>query len=43
MISTEEETVNPGEVHYNPMGKEHTLMNKGKEELTFFAVVAEHH
>ncbi len=39
----EVETVNPGEVHYNPMDKEHTLMNNGQEDLTFFAVVAEHH
>lgn len=39
----QEEIVNPGEVHYNPMDKEHTLLNKGKEDLTFFAVVAEHH
>ena len=39
----EEETVLPGQVHYNPMGKEHTLMNKGTEDLTFFAVVPEHH
>ena len=39
----QEETVKPGEVHYNPMGKEHTLMNNGKEDLTFLAVVAEHH
>ncbi|MCI6160248.1 MAG: cupin domain-containing protein [Prevotellaceae bacterium] len=37
----EEEKVLPGEVHYNPMGKEHTLMNKGEEDLVFFAVVSE--
>ena len=39
----EKEVVNPGEVHYNPMDKEHTLMNCGQEDLTFFAVVPEHH
>jgi len=39
----EVEVVNPGEAHYNPMGKEHTLMNNGTEDLIFFAVVAEHH
>lgn len=38
----EEEVVLPGEVHYNPMGKQHTLMNKGTDDLTFFAVVPEH-
>ena len=38
----QEEVVLPGEVHYNPMGKQHTLMNKGSEDLTFFAVVPEH-
>lgn len=38
----QEEVVLPGQVHYNPKGKEHTLMNKGTEELTFFAVVPEH-
>ena len=39
----EEEIVLPGQVHYNPMDKQHTLINKEKEDLTFFAVVAEHH
>ena len=39
----EVEELGPGEVHYNPMGKEHTLMNNGTEDLTFFAVVPEHH
>lgn len=38
----EEEVVLPGEAHYNPMGKQHTLMNKGTDDLTFFAVVPEH-
>ena len=38
----EEEIVMPGEVHYNPMGRQHTLMNKGEEDLMFFAVVPEH-
>lgn len=39
----QEEIVNPGEVHYNPMNKQHTLLNRGSEDLVFFAVVAEHH
>jgi len=39
----EEEILLPGQVHYNPMNKQHTLINKEKEDLTFFAVVAEHH
>ena len=39
----QEEVVMPGEVHYCPQGKEHTLKNKGTEDLTFFAVVPEHH
>ena len=39
----QEEIVNPGEVHYNPMDKQHTLLNRGSEDLVFFAVVAEHH
>lgn len=38
----QEEVVLTGQVHYNPKGKEHTLINKGTEELTFFAVVPEH-
>lgn len=35
----EEEVVMPGEVHYCPLGKEHTLINKGTDDLTFLAVV----
>lgn len=38
----EQEILRPGDVHYCPMGKEHTLMNKGSEDLMFFAVVPEH-
>lgn len=38
----EEFTLLPGEVHYCPMGKEHSLINNGTEDLTFFAVVPEH-
>ncbi|MBR2101274.1 MAG: cupin domain-containing protein [Prevotella sp.] len=34
-----EETVLPGQVHYCADGQCHTLMNKGTENLTFFAVV----
>ena len=36
-------TLLPGQVHYCPMGHSHSLMNKTKEELQFFAVVPEHH
>ncbi|WP_296095814.1 cupin domain-containing protein [Alloprevotella tannerae] len=36
-------TLLPGQVHYCPMGHGHSLMNKTKEELQFFAVVPEHH
>lgn len=43
IYENEEEVVHPGEVHYNPMGKQHTLKNNGSEDLTFFAVVPEHH
>ncbi len=39
----EEEVVMPGQVHYNPQGRQHTLINRGTEDLTFFAVVPEHH
>ena len=36
-------TLLPGQVHYCPIGHSHSLMNKTKEELQFFAVVPEHH
>ncbi len=39
----EVETLKPGDVHYCPIDKEHSLMNKGTEDLTFFAIVPEHH
>jgi mannose-6-phosphate isomerase-like protein (cupin superfamily) len=39
----QEEIVMPGEVHYCPQGKQHTLKNCGTEDLTFFAVIPEHH
>ena len=39
----EEEVVTPGQVHYNPLGRQHTLINRGTDDLTFFAVVPEHH
>jgi len=38
-----EETVLPGEVHYCAKGASHSLQNRGTEDLTFFAVVGEHH
>ena len=38
-----EETLIPGQVHYNPMGKQHTLINRSQQDITFFAVVPEHH
>lgn len=31
-----------GDVHYCPMGEEHSLINDGNEDLKFFAVVPEH-
>lgn len=32
--------VNPGETHYCPKGRSHSLVNTGSEDLLFFAVVA---
>lgn len=34
------EPVNPGEVHYCPKGRAHSLQNTGNEDLIFFGVVA---
>lgn len=31
-----------GDVHYCPMGQEHSLINDSNEDLKFFAVVGEH-
>ncbi len=31
-----------GDVHYCPMGQEHSLINDSDEDLKFFAVVGEH-
>ncbi|MGN0141116.1 MAG: cupin domain-containing protein [Roseburia sp.] len=36
-----EETLVPGECHYCPKGHTHSLINSGKEDLLFFAVVPE--
>lgn len=35
------ETLIPGDVHYCPKGKKHSLQNHEDEELEFFAVVPE--
>ena len=37
----ETERVAPGICHYCPKGHSHTLINDGKEDLVFFAVVPE--
>ena len=34
-----EETLTAGEAHYCPKGHAHTLINRGTEDLIFFAVV----
>lgn len=36
-----EETVDAGKCHYCPKGHTHSFTNNGKEELVFFAVVAQ--
>lgn len=38
-----QEIVTPGQVHYCPQGSSHALCNEGSEDLTFYAVVPEHH
>ena len=35
-------TLKKGDVHYCPMGSEHSLINDSNEDLKFFAVVGEH-
>lgn len=42
LFNGEYETVAPGICHYCPKGQEHSLINDGKEDLIFFAVVPEH-
>ncbi len=37
----EMESVGPGDCHYCPKGHSHSLLNQGKEELMFWAVVPE--
>lgn len=34
--------INKGDVHYCPMGNEHSLINDSDKDLKFFAVVGEH-
>ena len=34
-----EETVHAGDAHYCPKGHAHTLINRGAEDLIFFAVI----
>ncbi|MCI8552055.1 MAG: cupin domain-containing protein, partial [Lawsonibacter sp.] len=38
----EYEAVSAGSVHYCPKGHEHSLINDGQEDLTYFAVIPEH-
>lgn len=38
-----EETLQPGQAHYCPMGHSHSLINRGDKTLKFLAVVPEHH
>ena len=38
-----EEDFTVGQMHYCPMGKGHTLINKGETDLVFIAIVSEHH
>lgn len=40
LIDGGEERVRAGECHYCPKGHTHSLINDGKEDLTFYAVVA---
>lgn len=37
----EEEVVTAGNAHYCPKGHSHTMINKGTEDIIFFAVVPE--
>ena len=39
ILEGEEEILHPGQCHYCQKGQSHTLMNKGTEDLVFFAVV----
>lgn len=42
LFNGEYEKVEAGLCHYCPKGQEHSLINDGKEDLIFFAVVPEH-
>lgn len=37
------ESFKAGDVHYCPMGHAHAMYNDGNEEVTYFAIVGEHH
>ena len=39
VLDGNEEKVSAGECHYCPKGHEHCLINRGKKDLVFFAVV----
>ncbi len=41
LLDGKEEILPPGSCHYCKKGQSHTLMNKGGEELHFYAVVPE--
>ena len=37
------EKVKAGDVHYCPMGHSHAFYNDGPDNLSYFAIVGEHH
>lgn len=39
ILDGEPESLGPGQCHFCPEGHEHTLVNDGTEDLSFFAVV----
>ncbi len=41
ILEGREEILTAGQCHYCPKGATHTMMNKGTEDLIFFAVVPE--
>ncbi len=41
ILDGQEETLLPGQCHYCRKGQTHTLINRGTEDLHFFAVVPE--
>ncbi len=43
LMDGETETVAAGDCHYCPQGHSHSMINRGPQNLIFFAVVPEHH